>query len=185
MLSNQRKASYGNWVSPQLIGKCLTATLVFGASAALMWGLWNRPSLGIVLAVLAVFFMVSSAYFVRARHLFSDDGCGIQAKIVEMLLSRVYWSGSGKALDIGCGSGPLGERCKTDSGGVLPSLVSLFCGFRSLFLVLGRSIRQLRHCGLASGPFGPGSLPFSAPAQIARPEPVSTLPWAHHLPRLA
>lgn len=39
--------------------------------------------------------------------------CGIQDKILELLLSHIHWSGKGKVLDIGCGSGSLSVKIAT------------------------------------------------------------------------
>jgi len=91
---------YGNWVSLRLI-------FVFGVLAA-------------VFLVLIYFFLVSLVgftvffvvfcYFVYARFLFSARGGDVQAKIQQLVLDRLDWDGNGKAVDIGCGNGPLAIR---------------------------------------------------------------------------
>ena len=55
----------------------------------------------------AVPFLVALIYFVYARHAFSPRGGNIQANLWEMVLDRLNWDGKGRALDIGCGNGPL------------------------------------------------------------------------------
>ena len=49
----------------------------------------------------------SLTYFAYARYAFSPRGRGIQARLWKLLLDRLEWNGAGKALDIGCGNGPL------------------------------------------------------------------------------
>lgn len=107
IMGNGKEIQYGNWVSKKSIGRCLAAALVIGALAALVWALWGGVVWGIVLTVAAVFFMMSTAYFLYARHMFSPKGGGVQQKVVDGLLSRIRWDGKGEALDIGCGSGHL------------------------------------------------------------------------------
>jgi ubiquinone/menaquinone biosynthesis C-methylase UbiE len=57
--------------------------------------------------ILAVLCLLVGVYFVYAHHAFSPRGGNIQAKLWEMVLDRLNWDGEGKALDIGCGNGPL------------------------------------------------------------------------------
>jgi SAM-dependent methyltransferase len=88
---------YGNWVSTKFV----TIPLLIGAvflGLALIWP-------GFV--ILAALCLSASVYFVYARHAFSPRGGNIQAKLWEMVLDRLNWDGKGKALDIGCGNGPL------------------------------------------------------------------------------
>lgn len=73
----------------------------------MVWVLWGKVVWGIILAVVSVFFITSTVYFLYARHLFSPTGGGIQQKVVDELISRIRWDGKGDALDIGCGSGYL------------------------------------------------------------------------------
>lgn len=104
------RACYGNWVSTGLIGKCAIAMLVSGALAALVWTLWGAAAWGIVLAVVSGVCLVSGIYFIRARRLFSEEGAGVQSKILDEVITRIHWDGKGDGLDIGCGSGPLAIR---------------------------------------------------------------------------
>ena len=90
------KPDYGNWVSTRFI-------YVPGALALLFVGLaFVVP----VLAIVAVVFLMCAVYFAYARHMFSPDGGNIQSRVLDLLVSRLDWDGEGKALDIGCGSGP-------------------------------------------------------------------------------
>ncbi|MFH1091271.1 MAG: methyltransferase domain-containing protein [Pseudomonadota bacterium] len=46
-------------------------------------------------------------YLAYARYRFSPQGGDIQSRIRDLLLARLDWDGEGRALDIGCGNGPL------------------------------------------------------------------------------
>lgn len=88
---------YGNWVSTKLIyGSAFLGALFVGLSF-LHWAFIFG----------AVPFIASLAYFVYARYLFSPRGRDIQARLWELVLDRLEWDGTGTALDIGCGNGPL------------------------------------------------------------------------------
>jgi SAM-dependent methyltransferase len=89
--------NYGNWVSLKLIyGSTVLSALFLGLSLL-------HPAF----IVGAVPFLISLAYFAYARYKFSPRGGDIQARLWEMVLDRLEWNGVGKALDIGCGNGPL------------------------------------------------------------------------------
>jgi SAM-dependent methyltransferase len=88
---------YGNWVSVKFIYIPLLMGALFGG-LTLVW-----PGF----AILAALCLLSGAYFAYARHAFSPRGGDIQAKLWELVLDRLNWNGEGKALDIGCGNGPL------------------------------------------------------------------------------
>jgi hypothetical protein len=92
-----KKPNYGNWVSKRLL-------YVPGAISILLAGL---SFLFPVLAVLAVIIFLCFAYFAYARYQFSPKGGNFQAKIQGLLLDYFEWDGEGKAIDIGCGNGPL------------------------------------------------------------------------------
>lgn len=103
-----KKPLYGNWVSDKLMGKCMALALVFGVLEAVLWAFvpgWLP--LKILIALLAVFFIISVLYFFHARWLFAAEGGNIQNKVVDLVVSHIDWNGEGKALDIGCGSGAL------------------------------------------------------------------------------
>lgn len=88
---------YGNWVSSKLIyGSAALSALFFGLSLL-------HPAL----ALGAVPFLASLAYFAYARCAFSPRGGDIQAKLWKLVLDRLDWDGKGIAIDIGCGNGPL------------------------------------------------------------------------------
>lgn len=110
---------YGNWVSKRLV-------YVSGVAGAILLGLSSVflvlefgaiDLLSIVLLIVFListvcggFFILMSIYFTYARHKFSPRGGNVQAHIEELVLSHLDWDGKGKALDIGCGNGPLTIR---------------------------------------------------------------------------
>jgi hypothetical protein len=92
------KADYGKWVSTKLILVPGALSLVFAALAILV------P----VLSVLAVLSFLCFLYFAYARFMFSPAGGNLQVRMQDLVLDRVAgWDGTGKALDVGCGNGPL------------------------------------------------------------------------------
>jgi len=89
--------NYSNWVSTKLIyGPAVLGTLFLGLSF-----------LHVAFLIGAVPFLAALVYFAYARYAFSPRGGDIQTKLWELVLDRLNWNGEGKALDIGCGSGPL------------------------------------------------------------------------------
>jgi SAM-dependent methyltransferase len=88
---------YSNWVSTKFI----TIPLFMGALFLGLTLVWP----GFV--ILAALCLLAGVYFVYAHHAFSPRGGNIQAKLWELVLDRLNWDGKGKALDIGCGNGPL------------------------------------------------------------------------------
>lgn len=88
---------YGNWVSSWLIylpGALGLAFLVLAYSVPL-------------LIIVAIVFILITAYFAYARYLFSPRGGDVQRQIRELVLDHLDWNGRGQALDIGCGNGAL------------------------------------------------------------------------------
>jgi SAM-dependent methyltransferase len=117
--NKSEEPDYGNWVPKRLI-------YVSGVAGAILLGLSfvflipDFGAVGLLLTVLFIAFLIStvgagfliimSVYFAYARHRFSPQGRNVQAQIEELVLSRLDWDGKGKALDIGCGNGPLTIR---------------------------------------------------------------------------
>ena len=88
---------YGNWVSKKFV-------IVPGIIGLVLLGLaFVFP----ILSILSVFFLLIAIYFIYARYLFSPRGKNIQEQIRSLVVSHCEWSGTGKLLDIGCGSAAL------------------------------------------------------------------------------
>lgn len=96
-LENLHAGDYGNWVSMRLLG-FTGGTTVLLAALSLVW----RP-----LGFLGGLACAALIYFAVARYRFSPSGGGLQERIRNLVLSYLPWDGSGSALDIGCGNGPL------------------------------------------------------------------------------
>jgi hypothetical protein len=60
-----------------------------------------------VFLIPAVLCLVVMAYFAIAWYLFSAGGGNVQDRVQEWVVEQIRWPGWGKALDIGCGNGPL------------------------------------------------------------------------------
>jgi ubiquinone/menaquinone biosynthesis C-methylase UbiE len=91
------KPDYGNWVSTKLI-------YTFGAISLLFFVLSLLLPILVVVAGIA---LLIAAYFAYAHYEFSAGGENIQSKIQDRVVEHLDWDGQGKALDIGCGAGPL------------------------------------------------------------------------------
>lgn len=88
---------YGNWVSSKLLSATVAMSVPFLGLSFIF------PSL----AVGAVLSLVAFAYLAYARHKFSEAGGNLQGRIRNLVIEHLDWAGEGKALDIGCGNGPL------------------------------------------------------------------------------
>jgi len=91
------KPDYGNWVSTKLV-------YVPGLIAVFL------AVLSFMIPLLRGFALLSFlcfGYFAYARYRFSPKGGNIQARIIGLALGYLRWNGKGKAIDIGCGNGPL------------------------------------------------------------------------------
>ncbi|MGZ3515005.1 MAG: class I SAM-dependent methyltransferase [Thermodesulfobacteriota bacterium] len=91
------KPDYGNWVSKKFV-------YIPGAISLLFWVVSFALT---ALVVVAAAFLLVALYFAYARYRFSPAGGDIQTRIQELVLQHLDWDGRGKALDIGCGNGPL------------------------------------------------------------------------------
>jgi len=93
----EAKADYGNWVSKKLIYIPGLLAVAFVALSFFSY----------YFLIVALPFLIITAYFSYANYRFSPAGGDIQAKIREFVLDRLEWDGKGSALDIGCGNGAL------------------------------------------------------------------------------
>jgi len=94
------KANYSNWVSNKFIyGPGFLAIIFLGFSL-----------LAPILLIGAVLFLLITGYFFYSHSLLASGGGKIQDQIQELVLQHLTWDGKGKALDIGCGNGPLTNK---------------------------------------------------------------------------
>lgn len=104
--STASRPEYGNWVSTRFVvapalGAAVLAVLALGAHVVRIYWLF-----GVLLGAAALAALVA-AYFAWARHLLAARGGEVQARVRALILERLPWDGRGRALDIGCGNGPL------------------------------------------------------------------------------
>ena len=95
--SLEEAPDYGNWVPAKFL--YIPAILSLLALAASFFFL---PCIAAFILLCPIFL-----YFLYARRKFSSQGGKVQEKILELVLSRLDWGGTGRAIDIGCGNGPL------------------------------------------------------------------------------
>ncbi len=101
------RPEYGNWVSTRfVVAPALAAVVlvVLAGAAHVLLHLWWLAGVLLGAAVLAG---LVAAYFAFARRLLAAGGGQVQACIQGLVLDRLSWDGRGRALDIGCGNGPL------------------------------------------------------------------------------
>jgi SAM-dependent methyltransferase len=97
MSSSLARPEYGNWVSTKFIyGPAIVSIALIALSLFLP-----------VFGVLAVIPLLCFLYFVYARYQFASGGGNIQDKVEHLALDSLVWDGQGRAVDIGCGNGPL------------------------------------------------------------------------------
>ena len=112
MKKQTNQLQYGNWVSDKLISKTLIVFTFFMITSILLFVLpFSSFYVLIVLRVISLVFvtllLVAIIYFLKAKQILSYTGGNLQSKVLDELITKVQWSGEGKALDIGCGSGAL------------------------------------------------------------------------------
>jgi SAM-dependent methyltransferase len=101
MKSNEiKRVDFGNWVPTKMI-------IAPAALGMLCLGLGLLHWLFLIPAAL---FLVIGGYFFLARRIFSPRSGNLQAQVQELVVKHVDWNGKGRALDIGCGNGPLAIR---------------------------------------------------------------------------
>jgi SAM-dependent methyltransferase len=94
------KTNYGNWVSKRLI-------IVPAAMTVICLALLLASGFFLIGVVI---FALLLAYFAFAYHRFSPTGGDVQTMILDLVLKRIDWDGTGRAIDIGCGNGALGIK---------------------------------------------------------------------------
>ena len=98
--ASQEQPDYGNWVSWKLLLAAGIATLVLFALSLLF----------IYAVIAAVFALAEFVLFAYGRYQQSPRGGNVQAKLWDSVVERLDWDGKGRAIDIGCGNGPVAVR---------------------------------------------------------------------------
>jgi len=110
----KKGVEYSNWIPGKIValGAALAAVFAGAAVAPLLAGGW-LSALGVVLAAAAAFFLGFAVYMAVSRQMLSYAGGGVQGKVLDHMLDRLGklgWDGTGRLLDIGCGSGAASVR---------------------------------------------------------------------------
>jgi SAM-dependent methyltransferase len=88
---------YGNWVSARRVVLPGVLSVLVACLGFLYWPV----------GLLALPVFMACTYLAYTRYLFSSRGGNLQARIEALVLEHLAWDGAGRALDIGCGKGPL------------------------------------------------------------------------------
>lgn len=107
----QTKVSYGNWVPEKMLGGMWGVTGILGVLFFLAIFVMKNIIISMLGGVLFILAFAMVTYMQLCHHAFSFSGGRVMEKIHTYLLSKMKWSGKGKLLDIGCGSGALTIRC--------------------------------------------------------------------------
>lgn len=107
-MEGQKGPQYLNWISFRAVGAgaIITMALLFAARFTVGQSHLTAALLLIAMAIALAFTFVMA----RARTALSYTGGGVQRMVLEDIISRLKksgWSGRGKVLDIGCGSGAM------------------------------------------------------------------------------
>ncbi len=97
------KPDYGNWVPLKILSLSLLAS-VFSYLVTLFLDV--RLFVG-VFRIVSILFLGFFIYLVYVYWLLEKDDKTMQRLFWDLLIDRLKWDGSGKALDIGTGSGPV------------------------------------------------------------------------------
>ncbi len=107
------KPEYANWISRRLPLTLGVIAAVFALAAVLVLCLTPLFWLGAVLIAAALLFCALAVYMGCARSALSYSGGQVQSKVLDGVigyLDTLHWNGSGKLLDIGCGSGAMSVK---------------------------------------------------------------------------
>jgi len=92
-----QKNNFGNWVPAKMIIIPGLLGVVFLGLGTIHWSFFIGAGL----------FFIFCGYIAVSRYFFSAKGRNLQDQVQELVLDHIIWNGKGKALDIGCGNGPL------------------------------------------------------------------------------
>lgn len=110
-MMNQMKPDYGNWVPMAMMKAMAAAAALLFLCTCLLAFFLPTPIPAAVAGILFAALLILWFYMLRCRMLFDFNRGGLMGKIHQHLLDHLTWDGSGRLLDIGCGSGALTNRC--------------------------------------------------------------------------
>lgn len=99
------KVNYGNWIRKRILLSFLATGMLLVALALVPEGF--PLLLRIVLLIPAGLFLFGFSYFLYVYLLFSERGGDLQTLLRQFVIDQLSWDGTGQALDIGTGNGPL------------------------------------------------------------------------------
>ena len=102
------KTNYGNWISTPMMKTFAAITAALYVLTILYAVIYDRVSAPFfILAILSGIATVVTLYMSYCRHVFSFEGGGLMRRIHTYLLDQLPWDGTGRVLEVGCGSGAL------------------------------------------------------------------------------
>lgn len=111
-----KQPDYGNWVPLKIIYVLGILSIIMICISIVSFGkffflmnlpvyiLWILRILALAITLIVMAFLL---YMLISRYLFSYNGGAVSSKILDYVLGHLQWDGSGKLLDIGCGSGAM------------------------------------------------------------------------------
>ncbi len=101
---------YGNWMSAPVMKTAYGVTALLGVAGAASALFWKNKKAVAVFGGLFLATASFTAYLQKVRNSFSFTKGKLMDRIQQNLMEHLDWDGSGKILDIGCGSGALSIR---------------------------------------------------------------------------
>ena len=100
------KTNYGNWISTPMMKTFAAITAALYVLTILYAVIYDRVSAPFfILAILSGIATVVTLYMSYCRHVFSFEGGGLMRHIHTYLLDQLPWDGTGRVLEVRCGSG--------------------------------------------------------------------------------
>jgi SAM-dependent methyltransferase len=93
----EQELEYGHWVPVKMMIAPSVIGIALAAFGLVHWGFLIAGGVFLLIAV----------YMGAARYMFSAQGQNIEDRVRQLVVDHTDWQGKGKALDIGCGNGPL------------------------------------------------------------------------------
>lgn len=101
---------YGNWMSDPVLHVVGALLALSVAGAVLSLAAIHVTALGAAFATIAVALLALLCWIVWIRRQYAFGGGGMMERAHAAVLSHLDFDGSGKLLEVGCGSGPLSIR---------------------------------------------------------------------------